>query len=108
MKTTQASDLSWSAIFSVIVYSFCYHHYSQYFLLGWEFSTNLLSAASKCQVEIRRQREFKFFKIAERLGGCSCETFLAPCARKKGLQRKMTKDKYSIGAQENISMSSKS
>ena len=30
------------------------------------------------------------FKMAERSDGCSGETLLAPCARKKGLQRKMT------------------
>ena len=36
-----------------------------------------------------------------------CETLLAPCTRKKKLQRKMTNDYYWIGAQENIGMFSK-
>ena len=39
--------------------------------------------------------------------GCSGETLLAPCARKKMLQRKMTNDYYWIGVQENIGMFSK-
>ena len=46
--------------------------------------------------------------MAERSDGCSGETLLAPCARKKRLQRKMTKDYYCIGVQENIGMFSKS
>ena len=40
--------------------------------------------------------------------GCSGETLLAPCTRKKRLQRKMTNDYHWIGAQENIGMFSKS
>ena len=47
------------------------------------------------------------FKIAERSDGCSGETLLAPCTRKKKLQRKMTNDYYWIGVQENIGMFSK-
>ena len=47
------------------------------------------------------------FKMAERSDGCSGETLLAPCARKKRLQRKMTKDYRWIGAQVNLGMSSK-
>ena len=40
-------------------------------------------------VTIRRQWWFKFFKMAERSDGCSSETLLAPCAKKKKkLQRK--------------------
>ena len=31
--------------------------------------------------------KFKLFKIVKRLDGCSGETLLAPCARKKRLQR---------------------
>ena len=48
------------------------------------------------------------FKMAERSEGCSGETFLAPCTRKKGLQRKMTEDDYWIDVQEHIGMFSKS
>ena len=47
------------------------------------------------------------FEMAERSDGCSGETFLAPCTRKKRLQRKMTKDCYWIGVQENVSMLSR-
>ena len=36
------------------------------------------------------------------IDGCSGETLLAPCTMKKRLQRKMTKDYYWIGVQENI------
>ena len=42
------------------------------------------------------------------IGCCSGETLLAPCTGKKRLQRKMTKDYYWIGVQENIGMFSKS
>ena len=48
------------------------------------------------------------FKMAERSDGCSGETLLAPCTRKKRLHRKTTKDHYWIGVQENIGMFSKS
>ena len=40
--------------------------------------------------------------------GCSGERFLAPCTRKKKLQRRMTNDYYWIGVQENVGMFSKS
>ena len=40
--------------------------------------------------------------------GCSGETLLAPCTRKKRLQRQMTKHNYRIGVQENIGMFSES
>ena len=46
--------------------------------------------------------------MAERSDGCSGETLLAPCTRKRKLQSKMTKDYYWIGVQENIGMFSKS
>ena len=42
------------------------------------------------------------------IGCCSDETLLAPGTRKKRLQRKMSKDYYWIGVQENIGMFSKS
>ena len=48
------------------------------------------------------------FKMAERLDRCNGEILLAPCTRKKRLQRKMTKENYWIGVQENIGMFSKS
>ena len=48
------------------------------------------------------------FKMAEGSDGCSGETLLAPCTRKKRLQRKMAKDNYWIGVQENIGMFGKS
>ena len=47
-------------------------------------------------------------QMAERSDGCSGETLLAPCTRKKRMQRKMTKDYYWAGVQENVGMSSKS
>ena len=55
-----------------------------------------------------RQWKFEFFKLAKSLDGCSGETLLALCKRKKRLQRKMTRDYYWIGAQENTGMFSKS
>ena len=48
------------------------------------------------------------FKMAERSSGCSGETLLVLCARKKRLQRKVTKGYHWIGAEENIGMFSKS
>ena len=48
------------------------------------------------------------FKMAERSDSCSGEKLLAPCTRKKTLQRKMTKDYHCIGVQDNIGMLSKS
>ena len=47
-------------------------------------------------------------KMAKRSDGCCGETLLAPCTRKKTLQRKMTKDYYWIGVQENIGIFNKS
>ena len=65
-----------------------------------KFSTNLLFAANKCHVTIRG--------MAKRSDGFSGETLLAPCTSRKRLQRKMTKDYYWIGVEENIGMFSKS
>ena len=45
--------------------------------------------------------------MAERSDGCSRETLLASCTRKKRLQRKMTRDYKCTGVQENIGMFSK-
>ena len=86
----------------------CYHHYSEYSLLGSNFSTNFLFAASKCHVTIQRHWQFKMFKMAEASDGCSGETLLAPCTRKKRLQRKMAKHNYWIAVQQNIGMFGKS
>ena len=64
-------------------------------LLSSKFSTNLLFAGSKCHVTIQRQWQLKVFKMAEGSDVCSGETLLAPCPRKKRLQRvKMTKDPW--------------
>ena len=54
----------------------------------------------KSHVTIQQQWQFKIFKMAERLDGCSGETLLAPYTWKKRLQRKMTKDYCWIGVQE--------
>ena len=86
----------------------CYHHYTEYSLLGSKVSTDLLFGASKCHVTIERQWQFKMFKMAERSDGCSGEKLLAPCTREKRLQIKITEDYYWIGVQENIGMFSKS
>ena len=42
------------------------------------------------------------------IGWLRGETLVVPCTRKKRLQRKMTKDYYWTGVQENIGMLSKS
>ena len=47
-------------------------------------------------------------QMTERSDVSSGETLLAPCTKEKRLQRKMTKDYYWIGVQENIDMLSKS
>ena len=47
-------------------------------------------------------------QMAERSDGCSGETLLAPCTRKKRLQTKINEDYYWIGVQENIGMFSRS
>ena len=56
---------------------------------------------------ISRPWRFKFSKMVLRMDGHSGETLLVPCARKKGLHRKLNKDHYRIGVEENISMFSK-
>ena len=66
----------------------CYHHYSEYSLLGSKFSTNLLFTVSKCHVTIQRQWQLKMFKMAEGSDGCSGETLLAPCTRKRGCRER--------------------
>ena len=51
---------------------------------------------------------FSFLKWSNNLDGYKGEKLLAPCSRKKRLQRKMTKDHYWIGAEENIGIFRKS
>ena len=51
--------------------------------------------------------KFKFFKMAERSDGCSGEALLAPCAKRKTMQRKLTEDYYWMGVKENRGMFSK-
>ena len=46
--------------------------------------------------------------MAERSDGCSGETLMAPCTRKKRMRRKMVEDYHCIGVHENIGMFSKS
>ena len=46
-----------------------------------------------------RQWQFRFFKKAEQSSGCTGETLLALFARKKRLQRKVTKSYNWIGVQ---------
>ena len=46
--------------------------------------------------------------MAKRSDGCSGEILLAPCTRKKKLQRKMIKYYHWIDVQENIHMFRKS
>ena len=47
-------------------------------------------------------------EMAERSDDCNGETLLAPCARKKRPQRKITNYCYWIGAEETIGMLHKS
>ena len=72
------------------------------------FQLTCYSQREKGHVTIQRHWQFKMFKMAEGSDGCSGETLLAPCTRKKRLQRKMAKDNYWIGVQENIGMFGKS
>ena len=67
----------------------------------------MVFTASKCHVTVHLQQKFKFFKMAKRSDGCSGETLLAPCARKKRLQKKMTEDFYWISVQEDTGMLTK-
>ena len=48
------------------------------------------------------------FQNGRTIDGCSVEKLLAPCTRKKRLQRNMTIDYYWIGTQENIGILSNS
>ena len=48
------------------------------------------------------------FRMAEQSDGCSGETLVARCARKKRLQRRMTEDHCWVNTKENSGMFSKS
>ena len=95
-----------SCEYSLTIFLCCQHH-SEYSLLGSEFSTDLLFAASKCHVTIQQRGSSRCSKWPTGWDRCSGETLLAPCTRKKRLQRKITKRYHWIGIQENIGMFSK-
>ena len=86
----------------------CCQHHSEYSLLGSKFSTNLLFAASKCTSQYNNVAVRDVQNGQTGWDRCSGETLLAPCTRKKRLQRKITKRYHWIGVQENIGMFSKS
>ena len=97
-----------SCEYSLTIFLCCQHH-SEYSLLGSKFSTILLFAASKCHHVTMQQRGSSSVQNGrtgwDRWSG---ETLLAPCTRKKRLQRKITKHYHWICVQENIGMFSKS
>ena len=96
-----------SCEYSLTMFLCCQHH-SEYSLLGSKFSTNLLFAASKCHVTLQQRGSSSVQNGRTGWDCCSGETLLAPCTRKKRLQRKITKHYHWIGVQENIGMFSKS
>ena len=96
-----------SCEYSLTIFLCCQHH-SEYSLLGSKFSTNLLFAASKCHVTMQQRGSSSVQNGRTGWDRCSGETSLAPCTRKKRLQRKITKHCHWIGVQENIGMFSKS
>ena len=96
-----------SCEYSLTIFLCCEHH-SEYSLLGSKFSTNLLFAASKCHVTMQQRGSSSVQNGRTGWDRCSGETLLAPCTRKKRLQRKITKHHYWIGVQENVGMFSKS
>ena len=96
-----------SCEYSLTIFLCCQHH-SEYSLFGSKFSTNLLFAASKCHVTMQQRGSSSVQNSRTGWDRCSGETLLAPCTRKKRLQRKIAKHYYWIGVQENIGMFSKS
>ena len=96
-----------SCEYSLTMFLCCQHH-GEYSLLGSKFSTNLLFAASKCHVTMQQRGSSSVQNGRTGWDRCSGETLLAPCTRKKRLQRKITKHCHWIGVQENIGMFSKS
>ena len=93
--------------YSLTIFLCCQHH-SEYSLLGSKFSTNLLFAASECHVTMQQRGSSSVQNGRTGWDRCSGETLLAPCTRKKRLQRKITKHYHWIGVQENIGMFSES
>ena len=96
-----------SCEYSLTIFLCCQHH-SEYSLLGSKFSTNLLFAASKCTSQYNNVAVRDVQNGRTGWDRCSGETLLAPCSRKKRLQRKITQHYHWIGVQENIGMLSKS
>ena len=96
-----------SCEYSLTIFLCCQDH-SEYSLLGSKCSTNLLFAASKCHVTMQQRAVRDVQNGRTGWDRCSGETLLAPCTRKKRLQRKITKHYHWIGVQENIGMFSKS
>ena len=96
-----------SCEYSLTIFLCCQHH-SEYSLLGSKFSTNLLFAASKCNVIMQQRGSSSVQNGRTGWDRCSGETLLVPCTREKRLQRKITKHYHWIGVQENIGMFSKS
>ena len=96
-----------SCEYSLAIFLCCQHH-SEYSLLGSKFSTDLLFAASKCHVTMQQRGSSSVQNGRTGRDRCSGETLLAPCTRKKRLQRKITKHYHWIGVQENIGIFSKS
>ena len=96
-----------SCEYSLTIFLCCQHH-SEYSLLGSNFSTNLLFAASKCYPQYNDVVVRDVQNGRTGWDDCSGETLLPPCTRKKRLQRKMTKYYHWIGVQENIGIFSKS
>ena len=97
-----------SCEYSLTIFLCCQHH-SEYSLLGSKFSTNLLFTVSKCHTS-----QYSNMAVRDVQNGrtgwdrCSGEALLAPCTRKKRLQRKITKHYHWVSVQENIGMFSKS
>ena len=79
-----------SCEYSLTIFLCCQHH-SEYSLLGSKFSTNLLFAASKCHVTTQQCGSSSAQNGRTGWDRCSGKTLLAPCTRKKRLQRKITK-----------------
>ena len=93
--------------YSLTIFLCCQHH-SEHSLLGLKFSTNLLFAASKYHVTMQQRSSSSVQNGRTGWDRCSGKTLLAPCTKKKRLQRKITKYYHWIGVQENIGMFSKS
>ena len=93
-----------SCKYSLTIFLCCQHH-SEYSLLGSKFSTNLLFAASKCHVTMQQRGSSRVQNGRTGWDRCSGETLLAPCTRKKRLQRKITKHYHWICVEEILACS---